>query len=292
MVLLNKQTELSKIREELSKRIEGYKVEYSKLVAEAEGIKREMDTVKVKVVRSESLLVNLGTEQERWTLEADNFTQEISTITGDALIAAAFLAYVGYFNQAYRGSLQQKWERRLNSLGVQTKPELSIINYLSHPTERLEWMTNDLPDDDLCRENAIMLKKFNRYPLVIDPSGQATGFLMKQYKKGKIIRTSFLDTGFIKHLEAALRFGNALLVEDVENIDPILNSVLNREIFRQGGRVMITLGAKELDFSPAFVIFLSTRDPSCHFTPDLCSRVTFVNFTVTHSSLTDRKSVV
>lgn len=285
-VLVNKQSDLGKIREELSKRIEAFKIEYSKLVGEAEGIKRDMQSVKVKCGRSESLLVNLATEQERWDIESKNFTKEISTITGDCLLAAAFVAYVGYFNQAYRNSLMDKWTKRLNEQGVATKPELNIINYLSHPTERLEWNSNDLPDDDLCRENAIMMKKFNRYPLIIDPSGQATTFLMKQYKSRKIIRTSFLDSGFIKHLEAALRFGNAILVEDVESLDPVLNSVLNKEIFRQGGRIMINLGAKELDFSPSFVIFLSTRDPSCHFTPDLCSRVTFVNFTVTHSSLT------
>jgi len=48
---------------------------------------------------------------------------------------------------------------------------------------------------------------------------------------------------------------------------------------------MITVGAKEIDFSPHFTIYLCTRDPTCHFTPDLCSRVTFVNFTATHASL-------
>ena len=96
--------------------------------------------------------------------------------------------------------------------------QLSIINYLSHPSERLEWAANDLPNDDLCVENAIMMKRFNRYPLIIDPSGQATEFLMHQYKERKIVRTSFLDDAFLKSLESALRFGNALLVEDVENI--------------------------------------------------------------------------
>jgi dynein heavy chain 1 len=30
---------------------------------------------------------------------------------------------------------------------------------------------------------------------------------------------------------------------------------------------------------------MHTRDPNAAFTPDLCSRVTFVNFTVTPSSL-------
>jgi dynein heavy chain 1 len=41
----------------------------------------------------------------------------------------------------------------------------------------------------------------------------------------------------------------------------------------------------EIDFSPSFNMFMTTRDSNAFFTPDLCSRVTFVNFTVTMSSL-------
>jgi len=130
-----------------------------------------------------------------------------------------------------------------------------------------------------------MLKRFNRYPLIIDPSGQATEFIMNEFRDRKITRTSFLDDAFRKNLESALRFGNPLLVQDVENYDPVLNPVLNRELRRTGGRVLITLGDQDIDLSPSFTIFLSTRDPSVEFPPDICSRVTFVNFTVTRSSL-------
>lgn len=54
---------------------------------------------------------------------------------------------------------------------------------------------------------------FCRYPLIIDPSGQATEFIMNEYKDKKITRTSFLDDAFRKNLESALRFGNPLLVQ-------------------------------------------------------------------------------
>lgn len=50
--------------------------------------------------------------------------------------------------------------------------------------------------------------------------------------------------------------------KDVESYDPILNPVLNREVRRTGGRVLITLGDQDIDLSPSFVIFLSTRDPT------------------------------
>lgn len=53
-----------------------------------------------------------------------------------------------------------------------------------------------------------------------------------------------------------------LFPKDVESYDPILNPVLNREVRRTGGRVLITLGDQDIDLSPSFVIFLSTRDPT------------------------------
>lgn len=63
------------------------------------------------------------------------------------------------------------------------------LQYLSNPDERLLWQANSLPTDNLCVENAIMLKRFNRYPLIIDPSGQATAFIMNEYKDRKITKT-------------------------------------------------------------------------------------------------------
>ena len=78
-----------------------------------------------------------------------------------------------------------------------------------------------------------MLKRFNRYPLVIDPSGQAVEFLLNQYKDKKITKTSFLDSSFMKNLESSLRFGNPLLVQDVESMDPVLNPVLNKRFARR-----------------------------------------------------------
>jgi dynein heavy chain 1 len=108
---------------------------------------------------------------------------------------------------------------------------------------------------------------------------------LNEHKDRKITVTSFLDEAFLKVLESALRFGNPLLIQDVEHLDPILNAVLNKEIRRTGGRVLIRLGSQDIDFSPSFTMFLSTRDPSVDFSPDICSRVTFVNFTMTRSSL-------
>jgi len=270
---------------QLESQIEKYKEEYALLISETEAIKSEMKRVQSKVDRSMQLLESLSSERSRWESGSRTFEAEMSTIVGDVLLSAAFLAYGGFFDQHYREVMWQEWSNHLVDANIKFKQELAFTEYLSTADDRLGWQSKSLPSDNLTTENAIMLKRFSRYPLIIDPTGQATTFLLNEYKERKITVTSFLDEAFLKVLESALRFGNPLLIQDVEHLDPILNAVLNKEIRRTGGRVLIRLGNQDIDFSPSFTMFLSTRDPSVEFSPDICSRVTFVNFTMTRSSL-------
>lgn len=89
-----------------------------------------------------------------------------------------------------------------------------------------------------------MLKRFSRYPLIIDRTGRVTTFLVREFRNRMMMVTRFLEEAFLEVLESALRFGNLLLIQDVKYFDPILYTVLNREIRRTQGRVLI-----RLDFS-------------------------------------------
>uniref|UniRef100_A0A0L8I729 Dynein heavy chain, cytosolic n=1 Tax=Octopus bimaculoides TaxID=37653 RepID=A0A0L8I729_OCTBM len=280
-----KYEEVNSVIVQLEKSIAMYKEEYAILISQAQAIKSDLAAVEGKVERSVALLKSLTNEKQRWEAGSETFRNQMATIIGDVLLSSAFMSYAGYFDQQMRQNLFTAWSNHLQQANIQFRTDIARTEYLSNADERLRWQANNLPADDLCTENAIMLKRFNRYPLIIDPSGQATEFLMNEYKERKITKTSFLDDAFRKNLESALRFGNPLLVQDVESYDPILNPVLNRELRRTGGRVLITLGDQDIDLSPAFTIFLSTRDPNVEFPPDICSRVTFVNFTVTRGSL-------
>lgn len=286
--LRHRYEEAKKIIDALEVRIENYKQEYAALINEAQMITNDMAGVSKKVERSVALLKSLLAESERWEAGSNNFEEQMKTLVGDTLLSSAFLTYVGFLDFQQRKILVQDWRDILETMGIQSNAQLSFVDYLSRPNQQLEWQMSELPSDELCFENAIILERFRRFPLIIDPSGQANNFIMKYYAlktNTKIAQTSFLDSSFMKVLASAIRFGTALLVHEVENIDPILNPVLNRELYKTGGRVLIRLGGEEIDYSPDFRLFLITRDPSCRFTPDICSRVTFVNFTVTPSSL-------
>ena len=92
------------------------------------------------------------------------------------------------------------------------KEDISISEYLSTNSERLLWQSHKLPNDELCNQNAIIIKRHNRYPLIIDPSGQSLTFILSFFADKKIEKTSFDDSHFIKILEKCLRFGLPVLV--------------------------------------------------------------------------------
>ncbi|KAL3113938.1 hypothetical protein niasHT_017888 [Heterodera trifolii] len=284
--------ELAKVRpavEEAKSAVSGIKKaqldEYDQLIGEAEHIKQELQVVQEKVNRSMHLLESLRFECDRWEAGKERIAQQNETLVGDVLLSAAFLSYSGYYDQLLRDTLFQKWMGILESSNITFRHELARIEYLSTADERLQWNNNGMPTDELCTENAIMLKRFNRFPLIIDPSGQSMEFIRKQFS-GSVQLTSFNDNLFRENLESALRFGTTLLVQDAESYDPILNPVLNMEVKRtDDGRVLITIGDKDIYLSPYFKILLFTRDSSVEFPADVCSRVTFVNFTTTRTSL-------
>lgn len=257
--------------------------EYRVLVGETGKIETEMKLVEAKVSRSLALLDSLSSERVRWEASSKSFDSQIDTLVGDVLVAAAFMAYAGFYDQQYRKLMMEDWLDHLRHAGISYRSPNPMTEYLSTADEKLAWQQNTLPVDDLCTENAIMLKRFNRYPLIIDPSGHVTDFLQNEYKKLTV--TSFLDDSFTNQLDSCVRFGNPILIQDAEHLDPILNHVLNKEIKKEGPRKLMQLGKVDIDFSPDFKLFLSTRDPSAKFAPDICSRTTFVNFTVTQSSL-------
>jgi hypothetical protein len=55
----------------------------------------------------------------------------------------------------------------LENSGILFKQELSIPDYISNAEDRLGWHANELPVDNLCVENAIMIQQHIRYPLII-----------------------------------------------------------------------------------------------------------------------------
>lgn len=79
-------------------------------------------------------------------------------------------------------------------------------------------------------QNGILTMKASRFPFCIDPQQQALNWIKKREDEKNLKILSCTDADFLKQIELAIKYGLPVLVQDVDEIDPILNNVLSKNI--------------------------------------------------------------
>ncbi|KAJ0037224.1 hypothetical protein NL108_018608 [Boleophthalmus pectinirostris] len=73
-----------------------------------------------------------------------------------------------------------------------------------------------------------------------------------------------------------------------ETLDPALEPILLKQTFVSGGRTLIHLGDSDIDYDKNFKFYMTTKMANPHYLPEVCIKVTIINFTVTKSGLEDQ----
>jgi dynein heavy chain len=87
-------------------------------------------------------------------------------------------------------------------------------------------------------------------------------------------------------LKWPLQEGFAVMIEGIENeVDPMLDPLLEKQIIVKGRSLIIKLADQELDFDMKFRLYMTTRLANPHFSPELAAKTTIIDFTVTQNGL-------
>lgn len=115
-----------------------------------------------------------------------------------------------------------------------------------------EWSLQGLPRDLFSVENGVIVTRGSRWPLMIDPQGQALHWIKSmEGKELKIIDLQMPD--YMHILELAIQFGHAVLLQNVhENLDQALDPILNKSLIKVGGVLVMKLSDKEIEYSSKF----------------------------------------
>ncbi|XP_006738893.2 dynein heavy chain 6, axonemal [Leptonychotes weddellii] len=269
--------------------IQALQDEYDKGVNEKEGLAKTMALTKARLIRAGKLTAALGDEQVRWEESIEKFNEEISNIIGNVFIAAACVAYYGAFTAQYRQSLIEYWIQDCLSLEIPINPSFSLINILGDPYEIRQWNTDGLPRDIISTENGILVTQGRRWPLMIDPQDQANRWIRNRESKSGLKIIKLTDSNFLRTLENSIQLGLPVLLEELkETLDPALEPILLKQTFMSGGRLLIHLGDSDIDYDKNFRFYMTTKLPNPHYLPEVCIKVTIINFTVTKSGLEDQ----
>ena len=78
-------------------------------------------------------------------------------------------AYSGPFTSKFRTELESEWNEKIKALGIKIADNISMKDILEDPVQTKSWTAAGLPNDNLSIENAIIMFKSRRWPLMIDP---------------------------------------------------------------------------------------------------------------------------
>ncbi|XP_048373762.1 dynein axonemal heavy chain 2 [Sphaerodactylus townsendi] len=281
------QAEAQERLREVAEKLEMLKKEYEEKLAQKEELRKKSEEMEIKLDRADKLVSGLAGEKVRWEETMKGLQEDLGYLVGDCLLAAAFLSYMGPFLSVYRDEiLSHIWIRQIRELQVPCSPGFTCDNFLSNPTIVRTWNIQGLPSDNFSTENGIIVTRGNRWPLMIDPQCQATKWIKNmEVKNGlKIIDLQMPD--YLRILENAVQLGIPVLLQNVqEELDPPLAPILNKSVTKVGGRLLIRLADKEVEYHPEFRFYITTKLSNPHYTPETSSQTTIVNFAVKEQGL-------
>jgi dynein heavy chain len=249
----------------------------------------QVDLCGKKLVRAESLINGLGGEKVRWTEFAKELGLAYTKLTGDVLVSAGVIAYLGPFTSDFRGKATTEWIDRCVQLNIPCSDKPSLSSTLGDQVKIRQWNIQGLPTDAFSVDNGIVVFNARRWPLMIDPQGQANKWVrnMEGDNNLQVIKLSMGD--YLRTIENAVQFGYPVLLENVlEELDPSIEPLLMKQTFKQGGVTCIRLGDSNVEYSEVFRFYITTKLRNPHYLPEISVKVTLLNFMITPLGLEDQ----
>lgn len=250
-------------------------------------ILEEVSVANRRLGRAEELVALLAEEAARWEAGTSKIQEDMERLVGNVLLAAASVTYFGPFTENYRTSMTSIWIEEINKHKLPVSEDYTLEKLLGNPATIREWGNNGLALDRQTIENGIISTTTHRWPLMIDPQLQANKWLKINTKKQILVCVKSSMKDFLKLLSNAMRVGKPLLIEDAEDIiDSGLDSLLQRAVVeKESGIKLVRVDNKDLEYDDNFKLYITTRLHNPHYTADLFSKVTVINFTLPFAGL-------
>ncbi|XP_028810290.1 dynein heavy chain 2, axonemal isoform X2 [Denticeps clupeoides] len=288
--LAQKQADLAEAQakfKEVGEMLKQLELQYAEKFDQKTELRQKSEEMEMKLERASKLVSGLAGERVRWEETVEGLEKNLGHLTGDCLLAAAFLSYMGPLPSHFRDELiTMVWMKQISELEIPCSPGFSFAIFLSKPTVVRDWNLQGLPSDTFSTENGVIVTRGNRWPLMVDPQGQALKWIKNmETKKGlKVIDLQMPD--YLHILENAVQFGSPVLLQNVqEELDPSLDPILNKSVTRVGKHLMLKLGDKEVEYNPEFRFYITTKLSNPHYTPEISTKTMIVNFAVKEQGL-------
>ncbi|CAL8284422.1 unnamed protein product [Lota lota] len=304
---------------QLNSKLAKMKEEFGEATMEKLKCQKDVDSTNLAISLSGRLVVSLAAESVRWSETVAQLQIQEKTLTGDVLLSASFVSYLGYFTKKYRTDLIDNYwlpylkelkvlisthhfsdsicspenrnlpfciSRPCHKVSIPITEDLDPLTFLTDDAEIASWSNHGLLSDRMFIENVAILCNTERWPLIVDSQLQCIKWITNKFGNNlKVIRLK--EKGSMNTIENAVSNGDILLIEDIsETVEPMLDSLLRRKTIKNGKYIQI--GDKEIEYHPDFRLILHTKCFNPHFKPKMQAHCALINFLFTHEGVEEQ----
>ncbi len=274
---------------EVEDRLQALNDTFEGMIQKKKDLEANIELCSQKLIRAEKLIGGLGGEKDRWMEAARLLGIKYNNLTGDVLLSSAMVSYLGTFTVDYRMECQREWHKLCNEKNIPCSKDFTLSNTLGNQVLIRSWQIAGLPVDSFSTDNGIIVSNSRRWPLMIDPQGQANKWVKNMNKGNKLSVIKLSDSNYVRTLENAIQFGTPVLLENVgEELDAILEPVLLKQTFKQQGVEYMKLGENTVEYSSDFRFYITTGLRNPHYLPEVAVKVCLLNFMITPLGLEDQ----
>ena len=223
-------------------RLSTLETSFDSTVQKKDMLEKKEINCKMQLNNAAKLIGGLGGEEIRWRDTVLFLTSAYENSLGDVIVSAGTISYLGPFTGPFRNELIKTWQEGLKKYGIPHTANCDLEMTLSNPVKVRSWRLCSLPSDSLSLQNGIIMDNARRWPLLIDPQGQANRYIRSMAKDTETIFAvngmdvvKFSDKNFLRTLENGVQFGRWVLLENIlEHLDAALEPILFQQKFKQG----------------------------------------------------------
>eukprot|EP00516_Mucochytrium_quahogii_P000925 CAMPEP_0203746968 /NCGR_PEP_ID=MMETSP0098-20131031/2236_1 /ASSEMBLY_ACC=CAM_ASM_000208 /TAXON_ID=96639 /ORGANISM=" , Strain NY0313808BC1" /LENGTH=4160 /DNA_ID=CAMNT_0050635227 /DNA_START=190 /DNA_END=12669 /DNA_ORIENTATION=+ len=260
----------------------------------------EVEQGQMKLDLAQRLITALASENVRWGSNIEEFEEKYASLTGDVLVASAFISYIGPFSKEYREKLlYEEWipflQKASAGESIPMSSDMHPVSLLANSAVIAGWQCDGLPQDSVSTDNGAISQFSARWPLLIDPQLQGTAWVQAMEKNrakennSEFVLTRMHDKDLVRKMMTAIESGHVFMIENMdEHIEASIMPIVRRATITRGTKKVIKLGEHEVALHKDFRLYLHTKLSNPHFPPEIQAECTLVNFTVTQVGLEEQ----
>ena len=213
-VLKEKEQQLQDVNDQLARLMQ----QFEETDKRKKDLEQQMEQCQGRLNRANILIDSLGGQKAGWRDKAEDLAKKSESVVTNMLLSGGMIGYLGPYPSDLRATALLRWEFHCESIGLtfgvahnaiepeqddlgaessrelsarhesarseshghSHEPRFSLQDVLGDPITIRSWNANYLPVDKFSIENGIILFQSNKWPLMIDPQGQATRWIRAQ----------------------------------------------------------------------------------------------------------------